>query len=137
MSTNRQVVTDVLGMLGVLDANETAQVEDASLALRRMNDAFMLLEAEGIDLGYPPQSELSAVFPLDAITEAQIKPILAMALLVHYPSARPFDTLPQISDGAMTQLRRSAVLSNMEESSVTHMPLGSVRSHFFDIDTGE
>jgi hypothetical protein len=137
VSTNRQVVTDVLGMLGVIDANETASIEDASLGLRQMNDAFALLAADGIDLGYPPQDNLSDEFPLDGTIEAQVKPILAMSLLIHYPSARPFDTLPQVADGAMSQLRRAAVLANMEESSLTHMPLGERRACVFDISSGE
>jgi hypothetical protein len=136
MSTNREVVTAALRMVGVLDANETAQIEDAMLALGELNDLFSTLEADGIDLGYPPQSNLADTFPLDAVAEAQIKPLLAAQLLTHYPSARPTDSLPIRVRNAMTQLELASVLANTEEVQAA-IPRGSGFYSDYDISTGE
>lgn len=136
MSTNRQVCTAALRMLGVIDANETASIEDANLALTELNDLMESLAADGIDLGYPPQDDLSDDFPLDGRTEAQIKPILAMVLTPYYPTARPIDALPQRYDAAINQLTRQSILDNMEESRAA-IPLGSGFTHAYDFDAGE
>lgn len=137
MATNREVITDALVELTVLDADQTASTEDASLGLRVMNRMFGLLAADGIDLGYPTQDNLSDDFPLDDTTRSQIHYLLAVALRPSFPSAQPDPTLFALADTAKTQLQRSAVLSNMEESSVLHLPLGERSSWQYDISTDE
>lgn len=135
MSTNRAVIEHSLRMLGVLDANETAQIEDANLGLTEMNDLFASLQAENIDLGYPPQDGLEDDFPLDAVAEAQAKILLAAALFTHYPSSRGVDQVRV--DGAMSALRRVSVLEAMEESGLTHLPMGERHYSHYDIDIDE
>lgn len=125
MSTNRQVVTDALREIHVLDSDETtASPEDAALALREMNRMMALLVADGIDLGFPPQNDLADDFPLDATTEAQIIPLLAQRLLKHFQGATPSPSLIEDADTAKKQLQRAAVLANMEEADMRHIPLG-------------
>lgn len=111
-------------MITVLDADESASIDDARLGLTELNDLMANLSGEGIDLGFPPQDSLSDDFPLDETTEARIKPVLAMALMSFYPSAKPIDTLPTRFENAMNGLRRDAALANMEEATMTHVPLG-------------
>ena len=125
MSTNRVVVTDALREINVLDADESASNEDASLALRELNRLMALLAGEGIDLGFPPQDNLSDEFPLDSTTEAQILPLLSQRLLKHFPASSPSPSLISDAMTAQLQLQRAAVLANMEEADMSNLPRGS------------
>lgn len=136
MSTNREVVTDALREIGVLDADESASIEDATLALREMNKLMSSLMADGIDLGFPAQSNISDEFPLDEMAEAQIVVLLSTRLTKHFQSSRPSQVLAIDADSARAQLLRMAVLANMEPSSLTHMPLGENSAGLWDISTG-
>jgi hypothetical protein len=122
--TNLEMVTSALRMLGVLDANETANSEDGAVGLEQLNDFFSLLLADSIDLGFTTQDDLADTFPLDDTTAAQIKPLLAIHLHTFFPSSVVPNTLPLRADAAMSQLRRTAVLANMEEADLRHIPLG-------------
>lgn len=124
MSTNREVVTDALREIHVLDADETASAEDAGLALREMNRMIALLSGDGIDLGFPTQDNLADDFPLDATAEAQVVPLLALRLLKHFPAGNPSPSLLADAESAKSQLMRSAVLANMEEADMRNIPLG-------------
>lgn len=137
MSTNREVITDALIELTVLDANETASPEDALLGLRTMNRMFALLAADGIDVGYPPQSQLSDDFPLDEVLQAQTHYLLAAAMRPSFPVAQPDPTLFAMAAGAKAQLQRVSVLANREKSSVTHAPLGERSAWLYNIVTDE
>lgn len=134
MATNREVITAALRMLSVLDADQTSpSSEDGALCLTEMNDLMASLAVDGIDLGFPPQDNLADDFPLDATVEAQIKPLLAMWLYPYYPAASLPEALPGRAERSKSQLLRSAVLSNMEKSSVTHAPLGERSAWVYDI----
>jgi hypothetical protein len=124
MSTNREVVTDALREIHVLDSDETASTEDANLALRELNRMMALMVSDGIDLGFPPQDSLADDFPLDSTAEAQVIPLLAVRLLKHFQSANPSPSLLSDAETAKTQLQRGAVLANMEEADMRHIPLG-------------
>jgi hypothetical protein len=137
MATNREVITAALRMLGVIDAYSAATAEDAALGLTELNDLMEELAGAGIDLGYPPQDNLSEDFPLDDNTAAAIKPLLAMHLLVYFPSQQVPDALPIRAANAMKRLQRVAVLDNREEASLTNMPLGETSPGVYNILTDE
>lgn len=127
MATNREVVTDALIELTVLDPDESVSPEDANLGLRVMNRMFAMLLADGIDLGYPPQDNLSDDFPLDETVTAQAHYLLAVALRPSFPSAQPEPTLFVLAEAARAQLLRSAVLANMQEADMSNLPRGESR----------
>lgn len=134
---NLVIVESALRMLTVLDADQNAGPEDGALGLEQMNDLFALLLPDGIDLGFPPQDNLADDFPLDDTTAAQIKPLLALKLHAFYPHIQvPQSVLAQASS-AMAQLKRTAVLENMEEASMTNIPLGEANRGRSNILTGE
>jgi hypothetical protein len=137
MATNREVITTALRMLGVIDAHSSATAEDATLGLSELNDLMEDLAGDGIDLGYPPQDNLSEEFPLDDRTTAAIKPLLAMYLMVHFPSQQVPPSLPIRAEGAKKRLQRDGVLANMEEASLTNMPLGETSPGVYNILTDE
>ena len=137
MTTNREVVTDALREINVLDADETASPEDASLALREMNRMMALLAGDGVDLGFPPQDSLADDFPLDATAEAQVVPLLSLRLLKHFPSGRPSPSLLSDAEAAKSQLMRAAVLANMEEADMSNLPGGEGKCYRGDILNGD
>ncbi len=123
--TNRELITAALRLLSVLDADEAASVEDATLGLDELNNLMTDLAEESIDLGFPPQDSLSDDFPLDDAKAGQIKPILAMYLYTSFPSAKVPPTLPARAERAMSRLQVRAVLDNIEEADLSNLPRGS------------
>jgi hypothetical protein len=137
VSTNRAVVTDALREINVLDDDETASNEDATLALRELNRMTALMAGDGIDLGFPPQDSLADDFPLDATAEAQIIPLLSQRLLKHFPAAKPSPSLLADASTAMLQLQRAAALANMEEADMSNLPRGTGNCYRGDIINGD
>lgn len=122
--TNRELITAAFRMLSVLDADETLSAEDGVLGLAELNNVMTDLAADGIDLGFPPQDNLSDEFPLDNQKAGQIKPILAMHLFTFYPSAKVPPTLPALAERSMSRLLLDAVLENIEEADMSNLPRG-------------
>lgn len=135
--TNRELITAALRMLSVLDADQTASNEDAALGLDQLNDLMVDLAGEGIDLGFPPQDNVSDDFPLADSEAAAIKPLLAIHLFTFYPSANVPPTLPVRADGCKQRLLREAVLANMEEADMSNLPGGEGKGYRGDILNGD
>lgn len=135
--TNRELIQAALRMLTVLDANQTVNSEDAALGLDELNDLMAdMLADQGIDLGYLPQDDVSNEFPCSDEDAAAVKPLLAMRLHSFYPSHQLPDSLPVRAGRAMSRLTRDAVLFNMEESLLDHLPHGN-GGYGYDISTDE
>lgn len=135
--TNREMITAALRMLTVLDADQSPSAEDAALGLSALNDTMLDLASDGIDLGYPPQDNVSDEFPLDDSQSSAIKPILAMYLFTFYPSANLPPTLPARAEASMKRLMRDAVLSRIEEASMSNLPRGQGNCNRGDIINGD
>jgi hypothetical protein len=123
--TNRELLTAAFRMLTVLDSDETLNAEDGALGLGELNNLMTDLASEGIDLGFPPQDNLSDDFPLDEQTAGQVKPILAMYLFTFYPSAKFPPTLPARAERAHERLLLDSVLGSIEEADMSNLPRGS------------
>jgi hypothetical protein len=124
--TNRELITSAFRMLSVLDADETTvSPEDGVLGLAELNATMFFLASKNIDLGYPPQVNIADDFPLSDQDAEAIKPILAMRLSIYYPSAQPPQWLPVLAQSNEHQLLLAAVLSNIEEASLSNLPRGA------------
>lgn len=123
--TNRELITAALRMLSVLDAEETASSEDAALGLAELNGTMFYLLSKTIDLGYPPQDNVSDEFPLSDVEAEAVKPIFAMRLSIYYPSKQPPPWLPVLAQNNESQLLLNAVLENIEEASMSNLPRGA------------
>lgn len=135
--TNRELIQTALRMLGVVDAHETAEAEDAALGLSELNDLMHDLDGDGVDLGYVTQDNISDEFPLGDSDAAQIKPLLAMRLHAFYPSQSIPESLPIRAMSASQRLYRDAALANIEEASLSNIPLGEAHSGRGDIINGD
>lgn len=137
--TNRGLIAAALRMLTVLDADEsTPTPEDAQLGLDELNDLMTDLQRDdGVDLGYVRQSNISDSFPCDDEDAAAIKALLAMRLHSYFPSVQLPQTVPIRAERAHARLVRDAVLENMEEASLTNLPLGEGYCGRSNIITGD
>lgn len=136
---NIELITDALRDLGVMDAFKDApEPEDAVLVLRRLNALMLDLEDDpGGSFGYFAQTDPNDELPLTDTDAAAIRPILAMALTVNFPSAQIPQTLPAMAANNMARLTRKAVLANAQEARLDNLPRGSGQSYRGNILTGE
>lgn len=135
--TNRELITSVLRMLSVLDADQTASAEDGALCLDELNTMMTDLAGDGIDLGFPPQDSLSDDFPLDDQIAGQVKPIFAMHLHPFYPAAKLPPSLPARAERSHGRLLLTGVLQNIEEADMSNLPPGEGRGRSASILTDE
>lgn len=83
--TNLQVITDALRLAEVIHEIQTPSNEDAQDALRRQNDMMASWRRfNGIELGYYPQTSLSANIPVDDEYLEVITLMLAKRLSNHW-----------------------------------------------------
>lgn len=136
---NLELITNALRDIGVLDAFKDApEPEDAMLVLGRLNDLMLDLEDDQrISVGYFKQTDPNATLPLSDTDAAAIRPILAMALTINFPSAQVPGTLPAMAGNNMARLTRKAVLANAREASLSNLPRGTGQSCRGSILTGE
>lgn len=135
--TNRELITSALRMLNVLDSDQTAPSDaDAALGLVELNATMSYLASKTIDLGYPPQDNVSDDFPLSDAEAEQIKPIFAMRMSIYYPSRQPPQWLPVLAQNNESQLLLNAVLGNMEEASLSNLPPGESNGYRGNILSG-
>jgi hypothetical protein len=121
MATNLEVITDALGLLGVLAETETASAEQGAHGLRVLNDMLSEWESSGLELDYFPQTDLSEEFPSEDL--ALVKYNLAVELAPYYQAT--------VSEAVAVRARqyyarrvRDWVRDSMVEQDVTHMPMG-------------
>ncbi len=137
MATNRKLIEAALKLIGVTDAEQTANISDATLGLEELNNLMSDLAGEGIDLAFPPQDQLSDEFPMDEQVYGQIKPILAMYLLTSFPGSTPAPMLPERASAAKQRLLLNSVLGNIQEADTSFLPrgAGNCESHNIYTDT--
>ena len=80
MATNLDIITTALRIVNIIDENQPPSSELAAEALESMNDLLADWEADGIELGYFPQTNLAATSPLEDKDLRGIKYNLAMEL---------------------------------------------------------
>ena len=132
MTSNLDIITGALRLLGVLEASGTASAEDAALGLGVLNEFLEEWSARGIDVGHWPQTDVDADFPGDATVTHTVKAYLAVSLAPYFErEVRPFVAL-QAGSG-YERLLREAVTGQMVEASMTHLPAAQST---WDIETG-
>lgn len=80
MATNRDIITTALRIINIIDENQPATSELAAEGLEAMNDLLADWDADGIELGYFPQTNLSATSPLEDKDLRAIKYNLALEI---------------------------------------------------------
>lgn len=81
---NLQVISDAYRVVNIIDENEAPTAAQANLALSVMNDMLANEAADGMRLGYYPQTLLSAIVPLRDQDIYGVKLMLAKKLAMRF-----------------------------------------------------
>lgn len=125
--TNAELITRALRLIGVLSEIENASAEQGLQGLQVLNDMMADWEAEGVDLGYYEQNVLSDDVPIPSHARAGVRYFLAFALAPEYGKQVSPDMVA-LGDEFYSRLVREAVLQNMKESTLDHLPMGEGQS---------
>lgn len=132
MSTNTQIISDALSLIGVLAEGETASAEQAAHGLRKLNQMMSTWEVDSIVLGYFQQSDVTAVCPIPDWSEKGVYGMLAVELAPDYNRQLSPEAAKIVNDGYELILRRVISLG-MKGADMTH--LGG-NSFDWDIEKG-
>lgn len=81
---NLDLVTFALIKLNVITESDTPSAEQGAVALETLNDAFAEMAANGTDIGWYPQTSLSATAPIEESDVRAVKLVLTGELAAHY-----------------------------------------------------
>lgn len=135
MATNLEVLGDALRSIGVVGDTEEPTAEMADHALRILNDMMEEWRGDGVDVGQWPQTDPQETFPGDIGIIQTVKASLAVALAPAYErDVRPATALA--AEKGYRRLLRDALVANMPEADMSHLPLGAGYGEAFDIERG-
>jgi hypothetical protein len=83
MATNLDIITSALRILNVINENEAPSSDLAAVGLEAMNDMLADWNADGIELGYFPQTVLAGISPLEDQDLRGVKYNLAVEIAGH------------------------------------------------------
>lgn len=132
MSTNNELITDALRLLGVVAEGQSPSPEQAAHALGRLNR--MIESWTEIDLGWFEQTLATADAPLPASTERGVISKLAQDLQATYPSSQSVAWVMDDSKNGYEVILRQAVVEQLKPADMSH--LGGGNFGRFDITRG-
>lgn len=124
MTTNVEIITDALRLLGVVAETQTASAEQGDVGLRRLNQMIEAWTEDGIELGWFAQSSTVDTAPLPSWAEKGVTSKLAQDLQAIYPST---GLAPWVFDDSLNgfgTILRKAMIEGMRTQSMASMPLG-------------
>lgn len=128
------LIRDALGLLGVLRETQTPTAEQGAHGLRVLNEMMADWEIDEVDVGFVPATSLADTLTVDDGVVTCVKHGLAHALAPYYGRQTP----PVVLERFITtynRLVRNAIISQNEEVSLAHIPLG-VNGGVYDIESG-
>lgn len=130
--SNTQLISDALGLLGVLQETEVMTAEQGMHGLRALNELMADWEQDGIDLQYYVQSSLAEDTPIPAHAVVAVKYYLAMALAPFYARPVPPEFIA-IGADKYSRLRRDAVKQYVRPTDLSHLAQGEGWGGRYDI----
>ena len=131
MATNLDVITGAFRKANITNHRETLSPAQSTAGLELLNDMMSDWEADGIELGYFPQTSLASVIPVQDEFLRGIKYNLARAVA----GDNGADVSAEVGRIASLTLDRLAKATTEEfTTDFSHMPTG--RNGFFDVTTG-
>ena len=124
MATNSNIVKEALSIIGVLDETASLSAEQADNGLSVMNDLLMEWDANDIDIGFFPQTDINAESPIYSEALQTVKFSLAIALSTYY-GIDPRPAVVAIAVGGYKRLLRDAIVEKTKEADMTHLSPGA------------
>lgn len=131
MPTNSKVIEKALRLVGVLQEGETPSAEQGEDGMETMNDLFMEWDGDGIDIGFFPQTDLTADNPIYTDTMLAATYNLALALAAEY-RIEPPPTVVIIASKGYSRLLRDSINGQMKEAEMDHLPGVPSRSNILE-----
>jgi len=124
VSTNLEIITDALRLLGVVSESETPSPEQGAHALRRLNRMIEQWTENDIELGYFAQSNTTDTCPIPLWAERGVISKLAQDLRAVYPSSSLEASVFDDSQNGFGTIARRSLLDKLKPSDMSHMPAG-------------
>jgi hypothetical protein len=118
-ATNLELVQYALLKINVISEDQAPTAEQGVTALNVMNDTLASMAADGIHLGWFPQTDLAATSPLKTEDVGPVKLRLAAAMASHY-GIQLGDVLKAEILGAITRLEKRAL--RYSEADLSELP---------------
>lgn len=131
MATNLDVITEAFQKANITNERQVLTATQSAGGLTLMNDMFSDWEEDGIELGYFPQTVLSATIPVEDNKLRGVKYNLARAVAGDYGVDLPSEALRIAS---LTFARLEKATTEEFSTDFSHMPSG--RRGTFNITTG-
>lgn len=117
------IITDALGLLRVIDANEAPEAEDAATAIRALNTMMRAWEVDGLAMGWSDVSSPSDILPAPPEAEEAIAYNLAIRLRARYGATLEPDVIKIATDGLAT-LSAQVLSNSYDQLSYPDLPVG-------------
>lgn len=118
-ATNLELVTYALLKCNVIDENSSPSPEQGVTALNVLNDTMANAAADGVRVGWYPQTNLAAVSPLQNQDVGPVKYVLTAALAAHYGIELSQELAAQIG-AAVVRLEKRAL--RYAEANLSDLP---------------
>ena len=118
-ATNLELLTYAFLKINVISESQSPSSEQGVTGLNVLNDTLASAAADGIHLGWYPQTNLAAVSPLQNQDVGPVKLVLAAALAAHYGIQLSAELIAQIG-AAVTRLEKRAL--KYSEADMSELP---------------
>jgi hypothetical protein len=115
-ATNLELVTYACLKCNIIDETQSPSAEQGVTALNVLNDAMASAAADGVQLGWFPQTNLAANSPLQAKDVGPVKYLLAGALAAHYGITLPPMLITEIGNAGTRLVKRALKYSEADLS---------------------
>lgn len=83
-ATNLELITYACLKNNIIDETQTPSAEQGVTALNVLNDMMANMSADGVKIGWYPQTSMTAISPLQNQDVGPVKYLLTAALAAHY-----------------------------------------------------
>ena len=135
-TTNYDLITGALQLLGVVAETEQTSAEQGDLGLAVLNDMLEAWAEDDIDVGQYPQTDLAAEWPGSPGTVGTVKSNLALYLAPHY-QREPSPLVVAMASAGYQKLVRDLVSGQLQPLDMSHLHRGDGESDGTDILTGQ
>lgn len=122
-ATNLELVTYAFLKINVVSESQSPSAEQGIIGLNVLNDTLANAAADGVHLGWYPQTNIAAVSPLQNQDIGPVKLILCAALAAHYGVALSPELISQIG-AATDRLEKRALKYSEADMSELPRPQG-------------
>lgn len=120
MTTNADIITDALELLGVLSEGETASAEQGAHGLRKLNQMMATWEVDNVALGYFEQSATTDNCPIPDWAEKGVAGMLAIDLAPHY-AVQITPLVAKYADDGYSLILRRVISLGMTGADMSHL----------------